>query len=924
MSQDNNPRLTRSTAQRSASQSSLPSGGVDDNERSLSPPTSPRGGLRTTPSHRTTRPEELTATSVFTTPRSTNVTPITAAIVPPPQPPHDANRFGGLAATTVDESETEDDDGTTLSEPLTSPRPDDVNVPDTPTLTRKIDSCLVDLQQEMVAATDPAWSAPIGSLQKELRSGLAHNLALFQQGLAGNLALYNKSIADIDTKLGLFEQGFQETAQLAATVKEELDNKFGLVQELEVQITSVRDDIAGRLDTMEAAITKLSDEVHTITSTLGHVTQTEIPKLKRRVTAISHTDGSTTRTPPDDNPDDNPAPSQPTDPPPDILPPTRRVLPSRPTAPVHVDTDSSPVDFELHNSHFGAGIDADGPTLSPNERSRSAYDNFRANNPDLRAYRDETHHRPDVSHPGAPRSAMRVNRIPPGPIESPRNRDRDSRARELGVNRSDISALATARYHCGFDDGVDPLTSLTLAEVGYTNIGSDDVVACHNAIIEVHRRVLQSWHNSTNNTFGPQVNRIVTKSLKLFPVLESTNTSDMVDFYDRLQETAADHLTALMPFDAILLRFGFEGLCVPGLGVTRYARMGKALMELLPRLLPGSLSPQINAALYAVRYESTNGYDYLWRVLELTVPGFDPIVPIQLPVWADHTDIFHFVQGYLLYFRLQAKQNFHYDERTRSGIFLRAIQHSDYADTVTTLQSQVNTYREFDEGYLPNHLRLHGLATSIHQNSMSRQHDIGNPRVRRIAGDMTPVQGIPRVYRVDRQRGDDRRGGYGSRGGFDLDRDRAQGGFDRDRGYGNAGGPSPRAAPPRDRDRPRKPRGPVSNPDRNRRPYLADVQCDACKRVGHVAKHCDMLATAICLERYMKNVLSPSVRDTIETEWLARWKDKLGNPTATPRQVLRAYVADLDITVAHLDDEIEWDLWDDEDVMAEDADVPHN
>ena len=63
----------------------------------------------------------------------------------------------------------------------------------------------------------------------------------------------------------------------------------------------------------------------------------------------------------------------------------------------------------------------------------------------------------------------------------------------------------------------------------------------------------------------------------------------------------------------------------------------------------------------------------------------------------------------------------------------------------------------------------------------------------------------------------------------------------------------------------------------------------------------------------MKNVLSPLVRDTIEAEWLARWQDKLGNPTTTPRQVLRAYVKELDITVANLDEAMEWSYWDDKD-----------
>jgi hypothetical protein len=113
----------------------------------------------------------------------------------------------------------------------------------------------------------------------------------------------------------------------------------------------------------------------------------------------------------------------------------------------------------------------------------------------------------------------------------------------------------------------------------------------------------------------------------------------------------------------------------------------------------------------------------------------------------------------------------------------------------------------------------------------------------------------------------------------------------------------------------RFPRGPgrLARPDRNRRPFLPDVQCAACKRVGHVAKHCDMLATAICLERYIKHDMSPAIRDSIEKEWLDWWRECLGHPTNTPRQVMHAYVEELDITVAGLDDQMEWDTWEDDD-----------
>ncbi len=61
--------------------------------------------------------------------------------------------------------------------------------------------------------------------------------------------------------------------------------------------------------------------------------------------------------------------------------------------------------------------------------------------------------------------------------------------------------------------------------------------------------------------------------------------------------------------------------------------------------------------------------------------------------------------------------HYHFTNHTRSGIFLRAIQHSDYMDTVRTLQSHVNSYQEdYDTGFLPPHLQLHGLAESIHLN----------------------------------------------------------------------------------------------------------------------------------------------------------------------------------------------------------------
>jgi hypothetical protein len=93
---------------------------------------------------------------------------------------------------------------------------------------------------------------------------------------------------------------------------------------------------------------------------------------------------------------------------------------------------------------------------------------------------------------------------------------------------------------------------------------------------------------------------------------------------------------------------------------------------------------------------------------------------------------------------------------------------SDFADTVTTLQSHVNSFREqYDDGYLPPHLRIHGLATSINQNTQARMRDVISPRVRRLSA---IVQGIPTVHRVDRD--DRQRVGFKDRdGGGKVDRE---------------------------------------------------------------------------------------------------------------------------------------------------------
>ena len=80
------------------------------------------------------------------------------------------------------------------------------------------------------------------------------------------------------------------------------------------------------------------------------------------------------------------------------------------------------------------------------------------------------------------------------------------------------------------------------------------------------------------------------KAMPLFQNLEGITMADLIHFYETFQKRGSVYLLPLMPFDAVSLKLGFEGLCPPSLGVDRYASIAAALMEVIPLLLPGHIA----------------------------------------------------------------------------------------------------------------------------------------------------------------------------------------------------------------------------------------------------------------------------------------------------------------------------------------------
>ena len=303
-----------------------------------------------------------------------------------------------------------------------------------------------------------------------------------------------------------------------------------------------------------------------------------------------------------------------------------------------------------------------------------------------------------------------------------------------------------------------------------------------------------------------------------------------------------------------------------------------------------------------VRMESGNGFDLLWRIMALSVPGFDPTIQVKLPVWVDK-DIFDFALSFLLYFRLQRKRGVVQDDRTQSISFLNTITEPAYADALTTLYTCVtNSVSGIDDGYLPANLCVMGLATQLNSNARNRAQAV-IPRVHRTVGGPTDerrlaIQDSPMVARL----ADDRNTSRDARGGQEMSRPRNGNARPYVQG-GRGGGRLSRSSPPRGR---------FARPDRNNGEYRPDTICDACRRKGHVAANCDVLAIALFIEKYKRD-LSNDAKDRIETGWIERWRTAVGNPTKTPRRVMKAYLDLLDLSVDDLDEQMCWDCWPDGD-----------
>jgi hypothetical protein len=151
-------------------------------------------------------------------------------------------------------------------------------------------------------------------------------------------------------------------------------------------------------------------------------------------------------------------------------------------------------------------------------------------------------------------------------ISSPWHINRRRQAFTSRTSPFDIGGLANTKYH-GDLDGYLPLTPGIIHNCGFTEIDTSDVISSYSEIILVHKTIIANWKGKF--TSGPQIDCILKKGMPSFPRLQSPMTVEAaVDWYNLLQMTLLIYLIPITPLDCIMIKMGYEALCIPGTGLS--------------------------------------------------------------------------------------------------------------------------------------------------------------------------------------------------------------------------------------------------------------------------------------------------------------------------------------------------------------------
>ncbi len=125
---------------------------------------------------------------------------------------------------------------------------------------------------------------------------------------------------------------------------------------------------------------------------------------------------------------------------------------------------------------------------------------------------------------------------------------------------------------------------------GTRKLTEDDLRALHVppdtrlSFIDAHFKIMLPYsHHDSHSRPGPNLGGA--RKYTDWPKLTTLSVDTFVEFYGRLTEDCASFNISLTPFAGIVLRYGHDGLCLPGLKMTIAYEHARALWLLFLKLL---------------------------------------------------------------------------------------------------------------------------------------------------------------------------------------------------------------------------------------------------------------------------------------------------------------------------------------------------
>ena len=489
-------------------------------------------------------------------------------------------------------------------------------------------------------------------------------------------------------------------------------------------------------------------------------------------------------------------------------------------------------------------------------------------------------------------------------------------------------------WHAGVPTGGDAINGLDFMEVPDIEVlGVSGDVACF--IVEYHYDIVQNWNNPrwvqrdqrdfSNSSYmppsaaGPNTTDIL-KQLSVLDKLTDLTPTGWQTFYNKLRRQAIKWKIALVPFEAINLKYECQGhgLCVCGLGLIRWRKMGDALFVILENLLPSS-NAIISTTLSSLGNgpSPANGYELLWILLKEFIPMFDCTRNVSLPSWPASDDIFEFGRLVLMYCDMARHRGPPFTEAMKSRMFLSNVQ-GRYRTLAHPYSALVGTYCPGRDGItrcpdpLPMHLTVLELARSFYDSiqaipdypdaPVQSVHTIRTPPLQEhpLPASSVTTSHTPQLTATSMPSGSTSAITSVSHPtrpttiqGYLVNITRA---------------------PVRTRSQP-NPSQRSTKPTTQRTRY--EGTCDACGKYGHPAARCDMLAMALFLQRYSRDRTNAAILKEAEERWMQRNKPFLPRDDRTPRTILANYCAELNFQEDKVDGEMDWEFLHDPDFVEE-------